>query len=275
MPEITVFYSYSHKDEKLRDRLETHLVNLKREGLITTWHDRRISADLEWKNQIDEWLNKAQIILLLVSPDFLASDYCYDIEMKRAMERHMAGEARVIPIILRASEWGHSPFSKIKALPIDGRPIAKWHDHDTAFFDVARGIREVVNNLRIEELESRVEKLKRVVVVDDETAIADTLTAIFNYNGFNAVSAYSGTRAVEVAQRIKASMVITDVIMSDLNGIEAAIQIRELLPNCRILLFSGQAATADLLEKARAQGHEFEILAKPVHPQDLLAKLRD
>ena len=114
----------------------------------------------------------------------------------------------------------------------------------------------------------------KVLVADDERVIADTLAMILNQSGFQAKVAYSGEKALEVAQEFQPNMLISDVIMAGLNGIDAAIQIRELLPNIKILLFSGQAATADLLEKARAQGYEFEILAKPVHPQDLLAKLR-
>src|SRR5215467_1888216 len=114
----------------------------------------------------------------------------------------------------------------------------------------------------------------RVLVVDDERVIADTLAIILNQSGFNASAVYTGMAAVERAKEDKPDLIISDVIMPDMNGIEAAIRIRQLLPGCKILLFSGQAATADLLEKARAQGHEFEILAKPVHPQDLLAKLR-
>jgi CheY-like chemotaxis protein len=114
----------------------------------------------------------------------------------------------------------------------------------------------------------------RVLVVDDERVIADTLSIILNQNGYDASAVYSGVAAVDRAREIKPELVISDVIMQDMNGIEAAIRIREILPGCKILLFSGQAATADLLERARAQGHEFEILAKPVHPQDLLAKLR-
>lgn len=114
----------------------------------------------------------------------------------------------------------------------------------------------------------------KVLVVDDEHVIADTLAIILNQSGFDASAVYSGTDAVERARKITPDLVITDVFMPDLNGIQAAIQIRSFLPSCKILLFSGQAATADLLENARAQGHEFEILAKPVHPQDLLAKLR-
>lgn len=115
----------------------------------------------------------------------------------------------------------------------------------------------------------------RVLVVDDERVIADTLAIILNQNGFDASAVYTGTAAVEQAKSVKPDLVISDVIMPDMNGIDAAINIRAALPGCKILLFSGQAATADLLERARSQGHEFEILAKPVHPQDLLAKLRD
>lgn len=113
----------------------------------------------------------------------------------------------------------------------------------------------------------------KVLVVDDERVIADTLVIILNKNGFDATAAYSGESAVELANSLQPQMVVSDVIMNDMNGIDAAIQIRAALPKCKILLFSGQAATADLLEKARHEGHEFEILAKPVHPQDLLARL--
>jgi CheY-like chemotaxis protein len=117
-------------------------------------------------------------------------------------------------------------------------------------------------------------KRPKVLVVDDEQVIADTLAKILDLNGYDASAVYTGTAAVETARTLQPDLVISDVIMPDMNGIEAAISIRGFLPSCKILLFSGQAATADLLENARAQGHEFEILAKPVHPSDLLAKLK-
>ena len=117
-------------------------------------------------------------------------------------------------------------------------------------------------------------KKPRVLVVDDEQVIADTLAKILDLHGYDASAVYSGTAAVESARSMQPDLIISDVIMQDMNGIEAAIHIRGFLPTCKILLFSGQAATADLLENARAQGHEFEILAKPVHPSDLLAKLK-
>lgn len=114
----------------------------------------------------------------------------------------------------------------------------------------------------------------KVLVADDERVIADTLAMILNQSGFDARAVYSGEKALEEAPTFQPNMLISDVIMADLNGIDAAIRIREILPTIKILLFSGQAATADLLEKARSEGYEFEILAKPVHPQDLLSRLR-
>jgi len=114
----------------------------------------------------------------------------------------------------------------------------------------------------------------RVLVADDEQVIANTLAIILNQAGFEARAVYSGEKALEMLDGFQPNMLISDVIMTGMTGIEAAIKTREKLPTCKILLFSGQAATADLLERARSQGHEFEILAKPVHPTDLLAKLR-
>jgi hypothetical protein len=147
--DIEVLISYSHNDELLRNELEKHLSILKRQKLISTWHDRKIGAGEEWKGQIDDHLNSAKIILLLISADFLASDYCYDIEMKRAMERHESGEARVIPIILRPVDWKGAPFGKLQALPANAEPIVskKWGCNDEAFVDVARGLRVAIRSL--------------------------------------------------------------------------------------------------------------------------------
>ena len=114
----------------------------------------------------------------------------------------------------------------------------------------------------------------KVLVADDERVIADTLAMILNQSGFEARAVYSGEKILEIVPSFKPDMLISDVIMADLNGIDAAIRVRALLPAIKILLFSGQAATADLLEKARGEGYEFDILAKPVHPQDLLSRLR-
>src|SRR5579859_580336 len=145
---VEVLISYSHRDDKLREALETHLSLLRRQGFISVWQDRRISAGAEWKEQINAHLDSAQVILLLVSPDFLASDYCYEVEVKRAIERHDVGTARVIPVILRSVDWHDAPFGKLQALPKDGKPILRWSDRDEAFRTVVAGIRGAVQELR-------------------------------------------------------------------------------------------------------------------------------
>jgi len=142
-----VFFSYSHRDEPLRDELEKHLSILKRQGFIETWHDRRIGAGAEFEHEISENLETADVILLLVSSDFLASDYCYDIEMRRAMERHEAGEARVIPVILRPCDWHDAPFGKLLATPPDGKPVTRFPTLDDAFVLVAADIKKALKQM--------------------------------------------------------------------------------------------------------------------------------
>lgn len=141
---VNIFYSYSHSDESFRVDLEKHLSLMRRNGEIAGWHDRNISAGTEWKGSIDKHLERANIILLLVSADFLASDYCYEIEMKRAMKLHTEGKARVIPIILRDCDWSSAPFAALQALPRDAKPINNWNDPDEAYHNVVTGIRQAV-----------------------------------------------------------------------------------------------------------------------------------
>jgi GTPase SAR1 family protein/predicted phosphodiesterase len=141
---IKLFLSYAHSDEPLRQELMKHLSLLQRQGVIQTWHDRNINAGDDWKQQIDDNLNTATVILLLISADFLYSDYCYEIEMQRALERHNAGEARVIPVVLRPVDWHGAPFGTLQALPTDTRPITLWTNRDEAYVNVAQGVRRAV-----------------------------------------------------------------------------------------------------------------------------------
>src|SRR5450631_2348904 len=145
---VEVFCSYAHEDEVWLRKLETHLSLLKRQGLVSLWHDRLITPGTNWAKAIDAHLEKSSVILLLVSADFFTSDYCYGIEMKRALERQEAGEARVIPILVRSADWTDAPFAHLQALPTDAKPIASWRDKDIALADVAAGIRRVI----VEEL---------------------------------------------------------------------------------------------------------------------------
>ena len=145
---ISVFYSYSHKDKAYRDKLKTHLSLMRRQGLISEWHDQDIIPGQEWDDEINKHLKTADVILLLVSSDFLDSEYCSTLEMELAIQRYEAGEAYIIPIILRPCDWMHPPLNRFQALPYRAKPVVRWTPQDEAFNDIAQGIRKVVNNLR-------------------------------------------------------------------------------------------------------------------------------
>jgi hypothetical protein len=144
---ISVFISYSHEDENYRKELESQLKILERSGLIDTWNDRKIIPGTNWRQGISNQINKADVILLLVSSDFINSDFCYDEELKRALKRHLEGDARVIPIKVRDCLTGHTLFKDIQGLPTDFKAINLWHDRDTAWANVARGIKLSIEDL--------------------------------------------------------------------------------------------------------------------------------
>lgn len=141
---IEVFISYSHRDENLKDELYVHLANLIRQGKIKPWQDRAIEAGTEWDAEIRARLESAGVILLLITSRFIASEYCFDKEMQRAMERHTAGTARVIPIIMKPCDWQDTLFSRLQVLPKDAKPVTSWSDRDEALLDVVKGIRRAV-----------------------------------------------------------------------------------------------------------------------------------
>lgn len=143
----TIFCAYSHKDEAFRSALEAHIALLQHQRIAALWHDRLISPGTEWVSAIDKMIDDADIILLLVSADFMKSQYCFGVELARALVRHESGEARVIPIIIRSTDLTNASFMKLQALPSDGRPITKWDDEDEAWTDVALGIRSVAEEL--------------------------------------------------------------------------------------------------------------------------------
>jgi hypothetical protein len=138
-------------DEDLRDELEVHLSTLKRQRVISTWHDRRLLAGDAHNQGISAELDKADVILLLVSPDFLASDYCYGTEMKRALELHAVGAARVIPVILRPCDWQHTQLGGLTVLPNGGVPITSFENRDEAFATVALALRTVAREATVTE----------------------------------------------------------------------------------------------------------------------------
>ncbi|SFQ05270.1 toll/interleukin-1 receptor domain-containing protein [Variovorax sp. 770b2] len=142
-----LFFSYSHDDESYRDQLEKHLSMLKNQKLIESWHDRRIEAGSSVDGSIQAELDRADIILLLISASFLASTYCYSKEMARAIERHNLGETAVIPVIVRPCDWHSAPFGGLLAAPRDGKAISTWPNYDEAYADVARQVRTVAERL--------------------------------------------------------------------------------------------------------------------------------
>jgi len=145
---IEVFFSYSREDKPLRDKLDIHLSSLKRQGVISAWHDRQIVAGSEWEEEIDHHMRTADIILLLISPNFVNSEYCYAIELPEAMKRHEAGEASVVPILLRpVVGWKNLPFAKLQIYPSGAKPITQWSNEDDAFFDVGEGMQVAVKQL--------------------------------------------------------------------------------------------------------------------------------
>jgi hypothetical protein len=148
LPPIRVFYSYSHKDEDLRKELETHLKPLVRQGLIEDWQDRQIEAAMVWDAEIRKKLEEAEIILLLISPDFMASDYIWKNELKSALDRHDQGTAKVIPIFARPTDVTGMRFTDLQGLPKDAKPVVTWTLRDEAWLDTAKGIRRVVERLR-------------------------------------------------------------------------------------------------------------------------------
>lgn len=141
---VAVFISYSHKDDRERIKLENHLQVLQKSGMIRTWTDRKIDAGEEWENQIDSNLNTSQIVLMLISSNFMASNYCYDMEMKAALKRHTTAHAIVIPIILRACLWQVAPFAKLQLLPKDGKPIQNFTRKDDAYAAIAKAIWDII-----------------------------------------------------------------------------------------------------------------------------------
>lgn len=147
IPPLKVFLSYSHRDDELCERFLVHVSQLRRDGLIEAWSDRRITAGTEWAGAIDEHLNFAHIIILLVSADFLASDYCNDIEMTRALERSQKGEARVVSVILKPCDWETSRFASLQALPKGGKPVVDWKTNDHGFVDAVKGLRRMIIEL--------------------------------------------------------------------------------------------------------------------------------
>ncbi len=142
---VNLFYAYAEADEALRQELENHLTSLKREGLIAPWHKGSISAGSNWQEEITTHLNSAQVILLLISASFLASDFCESALLDRVIERYNTGQVLIIPIILRPCDWQNYPFGKLRSLPDNNKSVTEWPNRDSAFLNVAHGLRQAIS----------------------------------------------------------------------------------------------------------------------------------
>ena len=152
---VMIFYAYAQKDDKLRERLDTHLNILKRKGLITTWDKHNVSAGSEPEQEMINFLEKSEIILLLISADFIASDFCWSHHMTRTLQRHIAKKNRVLPILFKPAMWSEAPFGKLQPLPQSGKPITSWKDRETAFVEVAQAIKQVIVELQTSPVPSK------------------------------------------------------------------------------------------------------------------------
>ncbi len=175
---LKLFYCYAHEDKDLRDTLDRHLAILKRQNLLEIfWYDREISPGMEWEHEIDKHLSSADIVLLLVSADFLDSEYCYGKEMKQALQRHEEGMVRVVPIILRPVYWEDAPFSKLQILPTEAKPVTNWRTPDDACEDIAKSLRGVIKELQALHENKAKEAFQKGVVLNEQQCWEDAIVA--------------------------------------------------------------------------------------------------
>lgn len=257
---IELFYSYSHKDERLRKMLENQLELLEKKGVIANWNFRKITAGKEWDGEIHLHLNSAHIILLLISPNFLASKYCNDIEVRRAIERHVSGEARVIPIMLSEVEnWETIPFAKFQALPENAKPILRWRNRKDAFKSVVEGITKVVNEIK---------RIPRIIIIEDEPLWLERIQKVLNVQNFDLelYSQYSEDLLGRLANE-EYDLLITDLILDSLafskEGEIVAKFARRLNSKTPIIIISGYADVSDVREAFyNLKIHDFILKSK-------------
>ena len=206
---LKLFYCYAHEDKTLRDELDAHLSLMKHQGLVTVWYDREILAGTNWEHEIDTHLTEADLILLLVSARFLASDYCFGIEMKKALQRDEAGTARVVPILLRPVDWEDAPFSHLQILPAEAKPVTRWTDLNDAFEDIAKALRKVVKDLHA-SLKAKEEWLHEECALNERRRYEADLTVYdraIRLNPNNAVAYYNKGYVLNELKRYEEAIV--------------------------------------------------------------------
>jgi len=273
---IELFYSYSHKDESLRKKLENHLEVLEKMGVITNWHFRKISAGKEWEGEINSHLNSADIILLLISPNYLASKYCNDIEVKTAIERNESGEARVIPVILsEVRNWEATPFAKFQALPENAKPIMNWRNRDDAFKNIAEGIAQVVKELK----KSRIRKIPKIIIIEDDPKWLERIRTVLKVQNFK--TEHYDKYSEELLQRLAKNdydLIITDLILDSLEfkkeGKILAEFARDLNKDIPIIVISGYADVYDIRDAFFKLKIDDFILKSTWEPASFLERIK-
>src|SRR6266699_2004268 len=283
---VEIFYSYASEDERLRNRLEKHLSILMQQEFISDWYNRKISAGKEWSTEVNAHLNTAGLILLLISPDFLASDYCYSIEMKLALERHKQGKAIVIPIILRPVVWGNAPFASLQALPKNHIPITKWPNRDEAFLNVVIGIQEATetlfqNNKKVpktkqtesdnqEKYESPAQPY--ILVIDDDEFANSLIQFVLSKEGYEVETTSNPRGAMQMISKREPDFLIVDVMMPYLNGFDFAAKLREGGFGIPFIFMTAQDAI-----EAKLQGFGIgadDYICKPFNHLEIVLRVR-
>jgi CheY-like chemotaxis protein len=282
---ISVFYSYAQDDERLQKRLEQHLSALQQQGTIVTWHKRNIHAGSEWQKEVDKHLNTAQIILLLISASFLASQYCYSVEMQRALERQKCGDAHVIPIILRPVDWRESPFGKLQVLPHGEKPVTgrSWKNLDEAFASIAHDIRGIVVHLQAyAETANMISTLptiplaasSKVLIMEDDEIVGNYLKLTLEKEGIQSEYAIDGEEGLIKAKKMSPELILLDLAMPTVEGFEVIKRLRAA-PETRqtpiIILTARDNETYRIKASNLGANH---YMLKPFHINELLTAMR-
>ncbi len=262
---------------------------LQRQWLITLWADTDIGAGAEWEKEIEKHLDTAQIILLLISPAFMNSDYCYSKEMQRAIDRHERGEARVIPVVLRSVLWQEEPLNKLQALPTGGKPITSrsWRNLDEAFLDVVKGIQKAVKELidsreqlslvrPIQSLVVANEKPKKrskttILVADDDPQTLRLVARNLQLEGYDVFTASDGKQALELIEQHALDLVLLDVMMPKMDGFTLCQRVREF-SSVPIIMATSLGRDQDIVRGLDLGADDY--LAKPFSVEQLIARVR-
>ena len=289
---INIFCFYAQKDSSLLEQLKLRLVPLQRQGLITFWSEADISPGAHKDKEIKKHLNSAHIIILLISPNFIASDYCYDVEMKHALEKHSRGEILVIPIITRAVVWEQTPFSSLQVLPRNGKPITRQKDRDEALSEIVREILNIIKNepqksnaVKINEssltslipdIEDSLETRPHILIADDQINIIEFIKLGLKYEGFDTSFVTSGEDVLIFTQIYPPDMIILDINFENdgLDGFEVCQRLRGD-PRTRetlVLILSAKDDASDRIMGLYTGADDY--LTKPFNFEELVAHIR-